>query len=164
MFSVRLEGDREVIQRLSSLPNRVRAALLKKTYALAIQLADRVRRKLSGEVLNVRSGDLRASIFEDVQSDATSVVGRVASSGDVRYAAIHEYGGTIPAHEIVPSKAQALMFVVGGKTVFARRVQIPDVQMPERSFMRSSLSEMKQQIVDGLAEAAREGAREAMRE
>ena len=160
MFTVRLEGDREVIQRFKSMPERVRRALLKKTWALAIQLADRVRRKLSGEVLNVRSGALRASIFEDVSSDATSVIGKIASSGDVKYAGIHEYGGVIPAHEILPNKKKALMFVIGGKTVFAARVQMPDVTMPERSFLRSSLAELKPAIVEGLREAAREGVNE----
>lgn len=142
------------------MPDRVRRALLKKISALAVQLADRVRRKLSGEVLNVRTGNLRASIFEDVQQTSTSVIGRVASSGDVKYAGIHEYGGTIPAHEVIPTKARALAFVMGGKQVFFRRVTIPDVQMPERSFLRSSLLEMKSQIVEGIAEAAREGVKE----
>ncbi len=160
MFTVRLEGDRELIQRLRSMPDRVRRSLLKKTYALAVQLADRVRRKLSGEVLNVRTGNLRASIFEDVEQTPTSVTGRVFSSGDVKYAGIHEYGGVIPAHVVVPVKAKALMFVVGGKTVFAARANIPDIQMPERSYLRSSLADMRPAIVEGLREAAREGVRE----
>jgi hypothetical protein len=160
LFSVKLEGDRELIERLRSMPDRVRAALLKRVSALAVQLADRVRRKLSGEVLNVRTGNLRASIFEDVEQTATSVVGRVGSSGDVKYSRIHEYGGTIPAHEVVPVKAQALSFIMGGKRVFFRRVQIPAIQMPERSYLRSSLEEMRPAIVAGLQEAAREGVQE----
>ena len=56
---------------------------------------------------------------EDVTETSTSVVGRVYSSGDVKYAGIHEYGGVIPAHEVIPVKAKALHFVIGGKDVFA---------------------------------------------
>lgn len=159
MFTVSLEGDRELVARLGSMPERVRAALLKKTYALAVQLADRVRRKLSGEVLNVRTGNLRASIFEDVQSDAASVIGRVYSSGDVKYAAAHEFGATIRIPEIVPVKAKALHFIIGGKDIFAMRARAHDVVLPERSFLRSSLVDMKAQIIAGLQEAVQEGLR-----
>ena len=62
------------------------------------------------------------------------------------YAAIHEFGGTIPPHEIVPDKARALAFLVGGKQAFAARVQMPAVTMPERSYMRAALSEMADDI------------------
>ena len=69
---------------------------------------------------------------------------------DVKYAAIHEFGGTIPPHQIVPDKARALAFLVGGKQVFAARVNLPAITMPERSYMRSSLAEMAGEIHDEL--------------
>jgi len=62
---------------------------------------------------------------------------RCSHSGDVKYAAIHEFGGTIPPHQIVPDKAKALAFLVGGKQAFAARVQLPAATMPERSYMRA---------------------------
>lgn len=155
---ITVEFDDSVIQaRLRDMPSKVRAALYKRVSALAVQLANKVRQKLSGEVLQVRSGDLRASINQEVLQTSSGVTARVFSSGDVKYAAIHEYGGTIPAHEILPNKAQALRFEVGGNVIFARRVWMPDVKMPERSFLRSSLAEMKADIVEGLTEAVREG-------
>ena len=158
MLNVQLVGDRELVARFSAMPGRVHAALLKKVSALALMLEGKVKgEKLSGQVLNVKTGALRRSIFETVDDSATRIVGKVASSGDVKYAAIHEFGGVIPAHDIVPDKAKALAFLLGGKQVFAMRVHIPDVEMPERSFLRSSLSEMEPQIVSGLREAAREG-------
>lgn len=150
MITIKMIGDTELAARFSELTPRLRAALLKKVYGLTIRLATKVRRKLSGEVLNVRSGNLRASIHEDLRNLADAVTGRVYSSGDVKYGAVHEYGGTIPAHDVVPVKAKALRFMLNGKEVFARRVRIPDVKMPERSFMRSSLSEMKPQIIGEL--------------
>ena len=157
MLNVQLVGDRELIAKLGAMPAKLHDALLKKVTVLALQLEAKVKTALNGGVLNVRSGALRRSIFETVEDDATSVIGRVASSGDVKYAAIHEFGGTIPAHEIVPNKARALAFVIGGKQVFAARVQIPAITMPERSYLRSSLAGMQDEITDGLREAVREG-------
>jgi hypothetical protein len=43
---------------------------------------------------------------------------------------------------------------VGGKQVFAKIVHHPGSVMPERSFMRSSLAEMRPEIIDGLRQAA----------
>jgi phage gpG-like protein len=139
------------------MPSKVHAALLRKVTELAFKLEAKIKGKLSGEVLHVRTGALRASIANQVTDTATAVTGRAFSSGDVKYAALHEWGGKIPAHEVVATKAQALAFVMGGKQVFAKRVQIPDVTMPERSFMRSSLADMKSEIVEGMTEAVREG-------
>ena len=53
------------------------------------------------------------------------MVASVASEGDVKYAAIQEYGGKTSAHEILPVKGQALAFLIGGAQLFARRVSIP---------------------------------------
>jgi phage gpG-like protein len=76
--------------------------------------------------------------------------------GDIKYAAIHEFGGTIPPHQIVPDKAKALAFLVGGKQAFAERVNLPAIVMPERSYLRSSLAEMADEIRVGMSEAAAE--------
>ncbi len=46
-----------------------------------------------------------------------------------------------------------LALVVGGKQAFAARVQIPTVTMPARSYMRSSLAEMADEIRQELSEA-----------
>jgi phage gpG-like protein len=157
MLNVTLVGDRELVQKLTAMPQRVHASLLRKVTTLALQLEAKVKTALSGVILNVRSGALRRSIFETVEDDPTKVIGKVASSGDVKYAAIHEFGGMIPAHEIVPDKAKALAFLIGGKQVFAQRVQIPAIDMPERSYLRSSLADMADEIQEGLREAVHDG-------
>ncbi len=54
----------------------------------------------------------------------------------------------------MPDKAKALAFLVGGKEVFAARVNLSAVTMPERSYLRSSLAEMADAIREGLSEAA----------
>jgi hypothetical protein len=58
----------------------------------------------------------------------------------------------IPPHEIVPDKAKALAFVLGGREMFAARVNLPAVTMPERSYMRSSLAEMADDIAEPMTD------------
>lgn len=153
--------DRAVQARLDSMPARIHARLKQTVYALAEKLRSHViQDKLLGQVLNRRTGRLGQSIQQKVDSSVTSVTGTVYSAGDVKYAAIHEFGGQIPAHEIVARNANALAFMMGGKQVFAKRVQWPGATMPERSFMRSSLADMRDEIVQKMTQAVREGAKE----
>ncbi len=79
-----------------------------------------------------------------------------------QYAAIYEFGGTIPPHQIIPDKAGALAFAIDGKQVFATRVNLPAVTMPERSYLRSSLAEMADEIREGLTEAVLHGMNDNM--
>jgi phage gpG-like protein len=137
---------------LAAMPERIRDALVAKSNALAAALQQKIQQKLVGEALQTRSGALAASIVASIAEEPQSIAVRIAST-DVKYAAIHEFGGTIPPHQIVPDKAKALAFVVGGKQVFAARVQIPAVTMPARSYMRSSLAEMAEAIREELGDA-----------
>jgi phage gpG-like protein len=137
----------------ANLPERLREALAAKATLLAAELEAKVQQKLSGEVLQARSGALARSIVTSIEQEDAEVSVSIASNGDVKYAAIHEFGGTIPAHEILPDKARALAFVLGGKNVFAARVNLPAVTMPERSYLRASLGEMTDQIREELGAA-----------
>jgi HK97 gp10 family phage protein len=159
-IDIKVDGDRELIARLDAMPAKIRNALIKKVTALSLLLEAKVKGdKLSGQVLNVKTGALRRSIFSVVTSTETSVTGKVASSGDVKYAAIHEFGGTINVPEIT-AKGKALAFMMGGKQVFFKKVAAHTVTMPERSFMRSSLKDMESQIREGLTQTVREAMRE----
>jgi phage gpG-like protein len=160
MFTVELVGDKEIIQRLTAMPSAVKDSLRRKVNQLALNLESRVKdQKLSGQVLNVVTGALRRSIANEVNETSTSISAKVFSSGDVKYAAIHEYGGTIHIPEIVPDKAKALHFVIGSKDIFAMRVAAHDVVMPERSYLRSSLDDMREAIVEGMRQVVLEGLR-----
>lgn len=163
MINMTMTGDRQVIARLQSMPDELRQVLRRRIWALTLKLQARVQRKLSGQVLNVVTGALRRSIQSEVRDEAQAIIGRVFSTGDVKYARIHEFGGTTRAHVIEPRKATALLFAMGGKNVFARRVNHPGSKMPERSFMRSSLEEMREEIIrtltDGVVQSAMSGGR-----
>ena len=157
MFALKLDGLEETSARLEAYPAALAAALDAKASELAAALLDLVRNdKLSGGVLNVGSGALRDSIVASISADADGVVASVSSIGDVKYAAIQEYGGKTSAHEILPVKAQALAFVAGGAQRFARRVEHPGSLIPERSYLRSSLDDMHDEILDALTDAATE--------
>jgi len=157
LLNIGVTGERELVARLGAMPQKLHDALLRKVTVLALKLEAKVKGKLSGEVLNVKTGALRRSIFSEVDDNVTSIIGKVASSGDVKYAAIHEFGGKTAAHDIIPSKAQALAFMMEGKMKFASVVHHPGSVMPERSYLRSSLADMKQDIIDGLTQAVQEG-------
>jgi hypothetical protein len=157
MFQLDLRDDYSAS--LAGMPDRVRQALSSKANVLAVALEAKIQQKLSGGVLNARSGALASSIIATVDESSAGVSVRIGTSGDVKYAAIQEFGGTIPPHEIVPDKAKALAFAVGGKQVFAARVNLPAVTLPERSYLRSSLAEMTEEIVEGLSDTVVEAIR-----
>jgi len=145
--------DSAVIASFDHMTEDVHDALVKACRELSRDVANLVRRKLTGEVLNVRTGNLRRSIFEDVQDLGTAVFGRVYGAADVPYGTIHEFGGSTNAHEIVARNAKVLHFIMGGEDVYRRRVMHPGAKMPERSFMRSSLTDMRTEIEDRLRAA-----------
>jgi len=141
---------------LAAMPERISDALAVKAGALAAALQEKIAQKLSGDVLQMKSGALAGSIAVTVEDSSDGVSVRIATSPDIKYAAIHEFGGTISPHQIVPDKARALAFLVGGKRAFAARVQIPAVTMPERSYMRAALAEMANEIRDEFGTAVAE--------
>lgn len=152
MFDVSLNDTATAA--LGAMPERIRAALVAKAGVLAAKLQAKIEQKLSGEVLQMKSGALAGSIGVTIEETSGGVAVGLATSADVKYAAIHEFGGVIPPHEIVPDKAKALAFLVGGKQAFAARVNLPAIAMPERSYMRTSLAEMADDIRDELAATA----------
>ena len=157
MFALQLEGFEEASARVEGYPAALQAALGAKATELAAALADLVKNdKLSGGVLNSRTGALNDSITASVTADADGVLASVGSEGDVKYAAIQEYGGKTSAHEILPVKADVLAFVVGDGQHFARRVEHPGSAIPERSYLRSALEDMKDEILAALADVAAE--------
>lgn len=155
-------NDRKVMARLRAMPEKTKSALLKKVTQLRLQLEAKIKQKLSGEVLNVRTGNLRRSIHSKTIDEATRVEGSAFSSGDVKYARIHEYGGTInhPGGTAYIVTASGAVFISNAAAATLGR-NLPrtkphTITMPERSFMRSSLADMKGEILAGLSAAVKE--------
>lgn len=152
MTTVSVTGLDPLTARLAALPQALGARLAQEMERLGGVLRDRVERNLSGEVLQRRSGRLAGSIAVSVERAGAGATASVGS--DVSYAAIHEYGGTIPARTILPQSARALAFPWRGQQRFFKRVTLPAVTLPERSFLRAALAETEPEIRAALAAAA----------
>ncbi|MGA2492030.1 MAG: hypothetical protein ABSF67_03665 [Roseiarcus sp.] len=151
MLFLALSGDDALDARLDAFAGALGDALAAKAETLAQALADAVKLdKLSGQVLAARSGALRDSIAAEVAADGDAIVAMVGSLGELKYAAIQEYGGKTGAHEILPVKGKVLAFLVGGATRFAARVAHPGSTIPERSYLRATLDEESDAIVAAL--------------
>ncbi len=130
----------------------VQDALVEQADALCAALEARIQQKLSGEVLQTRTGALAASIQSSVEDDG-SAVSIVASSAGAPYAAIQEFGGKTAAHDIVAIKGKALAFEASGGMAFAKSVHHPGSVIPARSFIGSSFAELSDEISGGLKQA-----------
>ncbi len=127
-------------------------ALLGQADALRGALEARIQQKLSGEVLQARSGALAASIISSIGIDGSATSVSISSAG-VPYAAIQEFGGKTAAHEIVAVKGKALAFSAGGGEIFATSVHHPGSTIPARSYLGSSLAEMRGDLEAGFKQA-----------
>ena len=141
-----------MLARLRMKEAELYAALSDRINRLSLQLQQKIQNdKLSGQVLNQRSGTLKRSI-EMIPSFANTSAGTVmggvrGAGGPAFYGRFHEFG-TDRSYTIVPVTKQALRFYVNGKVVFAARVQHPPIK--ERSFMRSAASEMEPEIISAI--------------
>ena len=114
---------------------------------LSIMVQGHVKdRKLSGQVLHVQTGTLRRSINRKVILGDTSVLAQVGTN--VRYAAVHEYGfkGSVSVRSYTRSTAS------GGATTVRGHSRRMD--MPMRSFLRSTLADDAAEIRTTLRAAA----------
>jgi phage gpG-like protein len=147
MMHATIIGDRETIQRLERMPETVREVLRREINTLSIRLLGHVKAdKLSGQVLNVRSGRLRRSINFRVEEVGSGIYGYVGTT--VEYARVHEYG-----FKGVVSVREHLRRTVSGKMASVR-AHPRNVNVPERSFLRSALEDMAGDIREGIRAAA----------
>ena len=95
-----------------------------------------VKYKLRGQVLHKKTGRLAGSIESDVKAVSNSITGKVGSN--LAYARIHELGGIIRA-----KNAPYLIFKTASGWVKTKQVK-----MPKRSYLQSSVTEKKREIVN----------------
>lgn len=137
----------QFLARILGMKDQMHANVLRAVTRLSIELQGKVKEeKLTGQVLHVRTGTLRRSINRVVNDDpsgATAVVGT-----NVKYAHVHEFGFHGPVN--VRSHTRTLKNGV----VQNVRQYVRQMNMPERSFLRSSLSEMAAKIKQDIKQAA----------
>lgn len=155
MISIEVDTSRATLK-LGRLNQQTRTALRGVIVQLTQALANLVRGKLSGGVLNRRSGRLYNSIQSQLIENTTSIYGRVSTHG-VPYAAIHEFGGVIKH----PGSSKFQAWQGPGGWVYTHMTRPHDIPIPQRSYMRSSLSEMQAEVVERMTAAVRGAARAA---
>src|SRR5258708_4124488 len=134
-------SDQRLVEGLRAKGPAIIQVLMTKLNALIFILQSYiVSRKLSGQVLNRRTGVLAGSVRAiPAVLEGTKIVAAVeAAGGPAFYGAVHEYGGS-GAYPIVATRARALAFLMDGKKVFARSVMHPPAKV--RPFMAPALEE-----------------------
>jgi len=159
MIKAKITGSEETAQHIRRVAPKVGTALDRKIAELTNSLLFNVKSKLNGEVLNVRTARLRNSINYRLTGQGTgSVKGTVGTN--VAYARAHEYGfqGVVSVKQHL--RMQTMAF---GKAISPRQVTVGAHQMtmnmPERSFLRSALAEMRPEILEQIKQAVEQGAK-----
>jgi phage gpG-like protein len=146
MITATIEGQERVSQNLRNLPQRASDLLFAELDSICKKMVSYIREeKLSGQVLKSITGELKDSIKYTVEKTGTGIEGTVGS--DLVYAKVQEYGG-LGAYDIYPANAQDLVFMMGGQEIFAKVIHHP--ALPERSFLRSSLKDLHDEIINDL--------------
>lgn len=164
MISGALVGDRALVARLGRVSQAMKDEVDATVQELGFELERRVAvEQLTGQVLHVRTGRLRASIAHgnagSVSRQETTADTSIYYVGtNVSYGVAWERG--IRARDIVPVRAKALRFELNGEIVFRKRVHVP-AQAP-RQFLEPALDSMRDLITDQLGQALYRGATKAL--
>ena len=161
MITGQIIGDKEVARYFRALPDGIRSRVSDSIGRLTLALQRSVKMdKLSGQVLKVRTGTLRRSIDQRIVTDGTAISGIVSTN--VEYAKKHEYG----SQETVTVKEHLRLV----KKAFGKELKSPvwatvkthskKENMPERSFLRTALADMKETIIKALDKAVGEGTKQ----
>jgi phage gpG-like protein len=158
-FSAEIDAYRATVK-VDQVPLKVLFALRRKRDALLLALEAKAKgyAPVGPSTKTHVGGQLRRSIFSKANDSDTLVEGVVATGADTPYARIQELGGTVQIPEIVPTKARALAFAVGGKTVFAMRAKAHSVTIPAQRYMGRAFDDMRQTIIEQMTAAARDAA------
>ncbi|KCX98868.1 HK97 gp10 family phage protein [Acinetobacter pittii] len=153
MINYHVDGDANLSATVDRIDAEVRQSIARSTLKLLIKVK---REKLNGQVLNKRTGRLGRSITQKLIELSNGVAGIVGTN--VEYAPPHEYGFkgdvTVKAH-------LRMIKMAFGKSINPKQVNIKahtrKVNLPENSFLRSALEEMRKEIKQDLEVSIRRG-------
>jgi phage gpG-like protein len=154
MLKLELIGTVEVAKDLKDAPLRVMEALHTVIPTLTKDVLELAKRKVSGEVLKNQSGTLRRKINSRTSltdTEATGIVGIKLS-----YAAAHEFGSKATGTTTVREHLRKLKSGNGMSTVKSHTRNWRQ-NLPERSFLRSALNELRPQIESAIRQAIDRG-------
>jgi hypothetical protein len=152
--TVEIRVDGKVEAKYSKLPEDIRGSLRAAIPDLTRQLADRVREKLAPGNLFKTTTRLLPAVTAKMIENTSEIYGRVYidSNKFPEVVAATLESGSVP-HVIAAKNANALFFFWEklGQNVMFKSVHHPGFE--GRSYMQSSLDEMKPVLVEGLRRA-----------
>jgi hypothetical protein len=131
----------------------IRAALVERTTAISVALADKIKGQLNGPILKIRTAALVNSVrVVPTAASGDQITGGVtAGGGPVSYAKYLEYGTSGP-YVIRPKDPKgALALRVAGSLIFRKSVNHPGLRAFE--FMRGTLEQSREAIVASYQDA-----------
>ncbi len=157
MSGAEVAGIDGVLGRLKALPGAVQDGLGRALARASIELQAAAQGKLSGDVLQSRTGALRGSIAATVSASDGGVSAAIGS--DLRYASFQEYGfqgiESVSAHLRTIKQAFGRPLRAGSERIaigsYSRKVDYP-----AHSFLRSTLADREAEILSGLETAVAE--------
>ena len=156
LITFKLEGPRKVIQSLRTKTGRVPLAVSRKMNFLMTKLQEKMRGRLSGDVLAIRTGTLYSSVqpIKAYISNKQIVTGVIAAQGKAKYGMVHEYGGTT-SYEVIPINKKALTIIYNDALtqIVAKVSNHPPAE--KRPFFKPSVNEMREEISVGFEEILR---------
>jgi phage gpG-like protein len=163
MFEIASRNGLLMIFKFRRAAKDIQDQIREQMYKVATDLVDYIKNeKLSGQVLNRKTGALADGIEGNVRVGLVNVLLEVSPSS-VPYAGIHEFGGRTSPHVIRATKADLLRFIGRDGTVqFRKQVNHPGSNIPERSYMRSALTDKADDIKQQLFEAMQRGLQKDM--
>ena len=153
-IKVEVTGDAQSAAAIAQVQQRITTRLRDAIQRAALDLMAYVKgQKLTGQVLNVRTGRLRRSITQRVETEAGGkIVGLVGTN--VKYGRVHEFGFK------GAQKVKAHTRKLGGKRVPVR-AHSRQVDIPKRPFLGPSLNEKMPVYRKWMADAIKEASRAA---
>jgi len=154
MIVLNLIGDNAWVTRLLQIPLSSEKALRDSLFRLVLRLQRTIQSdKLSGQVLRVKTGTLRRSITHQLMVEPGLAITGVVST-NVTYGKVHEYGfsGTLS----VKAHCRQIKWAWGKPLKHEVKAMIKShtraVNYPARSFLRSALYEMKNEVTQTLSQ------------
>jgi len=151
----------DVQNALKNAPGKIRASVLRTVTLLTTDIqASVIGDKLSGQVLHVRTGNLRGSVNKKVIESDKGYTGIVGTN--VIYGRIHEYGfnGSVNVKAHLRMMNQAWGREVRNPHQVNVRSHSMTMRVPEKSFLRSTLKDFQPRILRDLKKAASKALKE----
>jgi hypothetical protein len=165
IISIELVGLKQLKARLGAMSPAVQNRLRVFMARFTNEVRDQVKANIAERFKS--TGPLYQGVRSEQIEERDSITGRVYVEG-VPYAAIQEYGGVTPPHVIEAVNGKALAFMSpaslglssgGGSNalVMVKKVNHPGSRIPERTYARLALVQMRGGFEDGIREVVSDG-------